>query len=93
MAVTGILLVLFLIVHILPNKAHRGLRLWVPVFLIWILLLPFVLVLLPVFFVVCVAVDVNPLQALGAVLGVLGSLNGTHVEVDSPDAAVFIHVY
>jgi hypothetical protein len=81
------------IVHILPNKMRRGIRLWVPLFLIWLLLLPFVLVLLPVFFVICVVMDTNPFAVLGAFLAVLGSLNGTHVEVDSPDAAVFIHVY
>ena len=84
---------LFMIVHILPSRSHRGLRLWVPVFLIWILLLPFVLVLLPVFFVVCAAIDIHPFKTLGAFMHLLGSLGGTHVEVDSPDANVFIHVY
>jgi hypothetical protein len=84
---------LFLIVHILPSRSNRGLRLWVPVFLIWILLLPFVLVLLPVFFVVCAAIDIHPFKTLGAFAQVLGSLGGTHVEVESPDANVFIHVY
>ena len=81
------------IVRILPNRMHRGIRLWVPLFLVWLLLLPFVLVLLPVFFVVCAVIDIAPFRTLGAVCAVLGSLNGTHVEVDSPDASVFIHVY
>ncbi|MEJ1970330.1 MAG: hypothetical protein WDN03_17135 [Rhizomicrobium sp.] len=84
---------LFMIVHILPTRARRGLRLWVPVFLIWILLAPFLLVLLPVFFVICAAIDLHPFETLAAFFAVLGSLNGTHVEVESPDAAVFIHVY
>jgi hypothetical protein len=80
------------IVHILPNKMRRGVRLWVPLFLVW-LLLPFAVVLLPVFFVLCAVLDIAPFATLGAFFAVLGSLNGTHVEVDSPDAAVFIHVY
>ena len=84
---------LFMIVHILPSRSHRGLRLWVPVFLIWILLLPFVLVLLPVFFVVCAAIDIHPFRTLSTFMHVLGSLGGTHVEVESPDANIFIHVY
>ncbi|MBL6853886.1 MAG: hypothetical protein ISS15_00365 [Alphaproteobacteria bacterium] len=84
---------LFMIVHILPNRAHRGLRLWVPVFLIWILLLPFVLVLLPVFFILCAVIDIHPFRTLGAFLQLLGSLGGTHIEVDNPDTSVFIHVY
>ena len=81
------------VVHILPSRSHRGLRLWVPLFIVWLLLLPFILVLLPVYFVVCAVMDIAPFATLGAFFAVLGSLNGTHVEVDSPTASVFIHVY
>jgi hypothetical protein len=84
---------LLAVVHILPNHVRRGIRLWVPLFLIWLLLLPFLLVLLPVYFVVCAAVDIHPFKTLGAFFSVLGNLNGTHVEVDSASASVFIHVY
>jgi hypothetical protein len=84
---------LLAVVHILPNRVRSGIRLWVPLFLIWLLLLPFLLVLLPVYFVVCAVIDVHPFKTLGAFFSVLGSLNGTHVEVDSPQASVFIHVY
>ncbi|MGZ5935316.1 MAG: hypothetical protein ACXWLV_11505 [Rhizomicrobium sp.] len=84
---------LLAVVHILPNAMHRGIRLWVPLLLVWLLLLPFVLVLLPVYFVVCAAIDIHPFKTIGALLAVLGSLNGTHVEVDSPSASVLIHVY
>jgi len=80
-------------VHILPNATRRGIRLWVPLFLVWLLLVPFVIVLLPVYFVVCAVEDIDAFRTLGAVFAVLGSLNGTHVEVDSPSASVFIHVY
>ena len=81
------------IVHILPRQMHRGIRLWVPLFLVWLLLLPFVLVLLPVYFVFCAVADIAPFKTLGTIFAVLGSLGGTHVEVDSPKAAVLIHVY
>ena len=84
---------LLTVVHILPNRVRRGIRLWVPLFLIWLLLLPFLLVLLPVYFVVCAVIDIDPFKTLGAFFAVLGSLNGTHVEVDSPSASLFIHVY
>ena len=84
---------LLAVVHILPNRVRRGIRLWVPLFQVWLLLLPFLLVLLPVYFVVCAVIDVHPFKTLGAFFAVLGSLNGTHVEVDSPQASVFIHVY
>ena len=84
---------LLAIVHILPNAMHRGIRLWVPLFLVWLFLLPFALVLLPVDFVVCAAIDIHPFRTLGTLFSVLGSLTGTHVEVERPDASVFIHVY
>jgi hypothetical protein len=84
---------LLAVVHILPNEVRRGIRLWVPLFLIWLLLLPFLLVLLPVYFVVCAVVDIDPFKTLGAFVAVLGNLNGTHVEVESRQASVFIHVY
>jgi hypothetical protein len=84
---------LLAVVHILPNEVRRGIRLWVPLFLIWLLLLPFLLVLLPVYLVVCAVVDIDPFKTLGAFIAVLGNLNGTHVEVESRQASVFIHVY
>lgn len=64
---------LLAVVHILPNAVHRGIRLWVPLFLVWLLLLPFVMVLLPVYFVVCAAIDIHPFKTIGALLAVLGS--------------------
>ncbi|MBS0473454.1 MAG: hypothetical protein JSR60_20460 [Proteobacteria bacterium] len=81
------------IVQILPAKSRRTLRLWVPLFLVWLLLLPFAVVLLPLYFVMCAVMDIAPFRTLGAFFAVLGSVAGTHVEVDSPDASVFIHVY
>ena len=80
-------------VHILLRAARREIRLWVPLFLIWFLLLPFAVVLLPVYFVVCAVVDIQPFATLGAMFAVLGNLTGTHVEVASPSASVFIHVF
>lgn len=81
------------VVHIAPRPPRRRIRLWLPLFLVWLLLLPFVPVLLPVYLVVCIVMEIRPLRTLGALFGVLGGLAGTHVEVDNPRANVFIHVY
>ncbi|HEY0107022.1 MAG TPA: hypothetical protein VGB91_13135, partial [Rhizomicrobium sp.] len=70
------------IVHVSSGRVGRRIRLWVPLFLVWLILLPVFLVLLPVYFVVCAVTDIAPFQTLGAFLSVLGSLGGTHVEVD-----------
>ena len=78
-------------VHV-RGRAGRSVRLWIPLFLLWLLMLPFALVVLPVLFVVCIVVDVDPFPALAAVWRVLCGLSGAHVEVDAPDASVFVHV-
>ena len=78
-------------VHVL-GRAGRGVRLWIPLFLMWLLLLPFALIVLPVLFVVCIVVDVDPFPALGAIWRVLCGLSGAHVEVEAPDASVFVSV-
>ena len=70
----------------------RDLRLHVPLFLLWLLLLPFALVVLPVAFVALLALDLDPVLVFGALGGLIAAISGTHIEVESPTASVFIHV-
>jgi hypothetical protein len=71
----------------------RHINLWVPLFLLWLLLLPFAVVLTPVFVIVCLAVGVDPFAAMASAWRIFSAFCGTHVEVDSPNATVFVHVY
>jgi hypothetical protein len=71
---------------------RNAVRVAIPLFLVWLLLLPVVLVLLPLIFVVAALADFNILPALRALWILMTSLGGTHVEVDAPDARVFFHV-
>ena len=71
----------------------RHVALWVPLFLLWLLLLPFAVVLTPVFVIVCLAVGVDPLNAIATFWRLFAGFAGTHVEVDSPSSTVFVHVY
>jgi hypothetical protein len=86
---------IFPLVAIVRVKTLEGryISLWVPLFLLWLLLLPFAAVLTPVFVIVCLAVGVDPFSALASAWRIVSSLCGTHVEVDSPSATVFVHVY
>jgi hypothetical protein len=34
----------------------------------------------------------NPFTALGSLMAVFCALAGTHVEVEAPDASVFVHI-
>ena len=74
-----------------PPKAR--LRLWVPLFLVWLVLLPLVLLLLPVMTVVALAVRINPLRALTAFWGLFTGIAGTNIEVNDRKAAVGIRIF
>ena len=78
-------------IHVMGRQG-RQLRLWIPLFLLWVLLLPFAVVLLPALFIVCAAADIDPFGAVSTVMGILAGLSGTHVEVDTPDAFLFFHI-
>jgi hypothetical protein len=73
------------------GRAHR---IWLPLplFLVWLVLLPFVVVLLPVFVVVCQVNGVNPLRALSVAWQLLAGLRATRVEVAHASTAIRIHV-
>jgi len=71
----------------------RHVNLWVPLFLVWLLALPFAIALLPVFVIICLAVGVDPFAALASGWSLVAAFCGTHVEVDSPNATVLVHVY
>ena len=71
-----------------PYRVH----LWLPLFLVWLLLLPFALLLSPFLVLAVLLLGKNPLAVLAALVGLLSGLTGTLVEVSSPDAFVFIRV-
>jgi hypothetical protein len=78
-------------IHI-ASRQGRNLRLWVPLFLLWVLLLPFAVVLLPALFIVCAVADIDPVGAISTVMSIIAGLSGTHVEVDTPNAFLFFHI-
>lgn len=71
----------------------RRLRLWIPLFLIWLLLLPLVLVLLPLAMLALLILNINPFGALAAFWQTLSGLTGTHIEVNAPDALVYVRIF
>lgn len=67
--------------------------LWIPLFLIWLLVLPLVLVLLPLAALALLALRVNPFRAFAAFWQTLAGLTGTHIEVNAPDALVYVRIF
>jgi hypothetical protein len=75
------------------QHAPRGLRLWIPLFLIWLLLLPLVLVLLPLAIAALLMLRVNPFHAFAVFWQTLSGLTGTLIEVNAPDALVYVRIF
>lgn len=75
------------------DQGPRRLHLWLPLFLVWLLLAPFLLVLSPFLLLVPLVLGQNPFAVFAALYGLLSALTGTRVEVDSPDAFVFIRIF
>ena len=75
------------------EKRGRRFRLWLPLFLFWLLALPFAVVTLPVLAIVLLLLSRNPLRVFAAYWSLLSAIPGSHLEVQSPRGLVFMHVY
>jgi hypothetical protein len=76
----------------LPVKPRRSFCLCMPFLLVWVLLLPFVLLLAPVVFVACLVMKVNPLRGVWVYWQVFYALRGLRLEVEDPGASVRIRI-
>ena len=80
-------------VHVKPAGWRAGLRLWLPLFLVWLLLLPLVILALPVLFVASLFFRIKLLRALRSATGLLAATRGSEVEVDKGRTRVFIKLH
>jgi hypothetical protein len=74
------------------TSRQRTFRLWLPLFLVWLLLLPAVLVLFPFFLVGCLILDLNAFKAIAAGWNLMAGLRGTHVEVNDPKNYILLRI-
>jgi len=72
---------------------NRGFRLWIPLFLAWLLLAPLVFLLLPLFLVVCMVGEVDSWQALSTFWQMLVGLKNTYIEVAHQETSILIHTF
>lgn len=61
--------------------------------MVWVLLLPFVLLLAPLVFVACLAVRIDPLQGVAVYWQLINALRGLRIVVDDPNAPVSIRIF
>jgi hypothetical protein len=72
-------------------REHR-LGLWVPLFLIWLILLPVMLVLFPLIALGCVFIGVNAVELYRTAWRIVSSLRRTWVEVKTGEFWVWVHL-
>jgi len=82
----------FVAVVSLRNQESRTFRLWIPLFLIWLLLLPLAVLLSPFVFIACLFCRVNPIPGVAVMWQILNALTDTNIEVEHRSAGVSFHI-
>jgi hypothetical protein len=82
----------FVAVVSLRNQASRTFRLWIPLFLVWLLLLPLAILLSPFIFIACLVCRVNPLRGVAVMWQILNALTDTELEVEHRSAGMSFHI-
>jgi hypothetical protein len=75
------------------RRGSRAFRLWIPLAIAWLLLLPIVLVLLPIAIVACLIARVDPLGAIGTFWAILCGVQGSEIEVENSSGSISIYVF
>jgi uncharacterized membrane protein len=82
----------FVAVVSLRNQESRTFRLWIPLFLVWLLLLPLAVLLSPFIFIACLFCRVNPFRGVAVLWQIVGALNDTQLEVEHGSAGMSFHI-
>lgn len=83
---------LFASVYIRKKRKPKGFRIWIPLFLFWLLLLPILAILFPFFMIACLFTHLDPLHVIAVFWGILSGLKGTHIEVEEEKHHFLIQV-
>jgi hypothetical protein len=71
----------------------RGFQLWLPLFLLWLVMLPLLILISPFFLIACLVLMTNPLRWLVLSWEVLSALRGTLIDVDQRGQSVYIKIF
>jgi hypothetical protein len=83
----------FVAVVSLRHQESRTFRLWIPLFLISLLLLPLAVVLSPFIFIACLVCRVNPFHGVAVIWQILNALKDTECEIDHRSAGMSFHIF
>jgi uncharacterized membrane protein len=82
----------FVAVVSLRNQESRTFRLWIPLVLFWLLLLPLAILLSPFILIACLVCRANPLRAMAVAWQIASALNDTQFEVEHRSAGMSFHI-
>jgi len=82
----------FVAIVSLRNQESRTFRLWIPLVLIWLLLLPLALLLSPFIFIACLFCRVNPFRGVAVMWQIMNALTDTNIEVEHRAAGMSFHI-
>lgn len=82
----------FVAVVSLRDQESRTFRLWIPLMLIWLLLLPLAVLVSPFVFIACLVCRVNPFRGVAVMWQILWALNGTRFEMEHRSAGMSFHI-
>lgn len=82
----------FVAVVSLRDQESRTFRLWIPLVLIWLLLLPLAVLASPFIFIACLVCRVNPFRGVAVLWQILWALNGTQFEMERRSAGMSFHI-
>jgi hypothetical protein len=83
----------FVAVVSLRNQQSRTFRLWIPLFLIWLIIFPLAVLVSPVVFLACLACRSNPFLGVAILWQILVALTDTRLEVEHPSAGMSFHIF
>lgn len=82
----------FVAVVSLQNQQSRTFRLWIPIFLIWILLVPIGILITPFLFLGFLVCGVNAFRGVALIWQILWALCHTRLEVEHRSAGFSFHI-
>jgi hypothetical protein len=74
------------------NETGRNFTLWLPLLLVWVVLAPFAVLILPLAAILLAAKRIDPAKAFTAIIVLLCSLSGMLIEVQSPKSSFLVRI-